>query len=122
HRLLAETVAKHRGTLHDDLGDGIMASFTGAADAVAGAVAIQQAITADGRRADAMAVTVRIGISAGDVAWENDHPHGLPLVEAARLCAVAEGGQVLVADIVRVLARGRGAHSFAAVGELTLKG
>src|SRR6185436_4498767 len=58
HRLLAETVAKHRGTLHDDLGDGVMASFTGAADAVAAAVAIQQAITVDGRCADATAVTV----------------------------------------------------------------
>ena len=44
HRLLADTIAKHRGTLHDDLGDGIMASFPGAADAVGAAVAIQQAI------------------------------------------------------------------------------
>src|SRR5689334_20015928 len=62
HRLLAAAIAQHRGTLHDDLGDGIMASFVGAADAVAAAVAIQQAIMADGRRADATAVEVRIGI------------------------------------------------------------
>jgi class 3 adenylate cyclase len=40
HRLLADAIASHRGTPHDDLGDGIMASFPGAADAVA-AVAIQ---------------------------------------------------------------------------------
>src|SRR5262245_49037226 len=122
HRLLADAIAQHRGTLHDDLGDGIMASFIGAADAVAAAVAIQQTITADGRRANATSVAVRIGISSGDVAWENEHPHGLPLVEAARLCAKAEGGQILVADIVRVLTRGRGGHAFAAVGALTLKG
>ncbi len=111
HGLLAQAIAAHRGTLHDDLGDGIMASFGGAADAVAAAVAIQQAIAADGRRAGQTAVGVRIGISAGDVAWEGTHPHGMPLVEAARLCAAAEGGQILVADIVRVLARGRGGHS-----------
>src|SRR6188474_2104905 len=80
HRLLAATIAKHRGTLHDDLGDGIMASFAGAADAVAAAVAIQQAIEAASRRTDAAGVVVRIGISAGDVAWEGAHPHGMPLV------------------------------------------
>jgi class 3 adenylate cyclase len=122
HRLLAEAIAAHRGTLHDDLGDGIMASFAGAADAVAAAVAIQQAITADGRRAEEAAVGVRVGISAGDVAWEGDHPHGMPLVEAARLCAAAGGGQILAADIVRVLARGRGGHTFSPLGEMQLKG
>jgi class 3 adenylate cyclase len=63
-----------------------MASFPGAADAVAAAVAVQQAIAAEGKRAGAAAASVRIGISAGDVAWEDGHPHGLPLVEAARLC------------------------------------
>src|SRR5262245_19742014 len=122
HRLLADAIASHSGTLHDDLGDGIMASFPGAADAVAAAVAIQQASTADRKRAGQTAVGVRIGISAGDVAWEWNHPHGIPVVEAARLCAAAEGGQILVADIVRVLARGRGGHSFAPVGQIALKG
>jgi tetratricopeptide (TPR) repeat protein len=99
-----------------------MASFTGAADAVAAAVAIQQGLAAAAGRAGAPAAGVRIGISAGDVAWEGTHPHGMPLVEAARLCAAAEGGQILTADIVRVLARGRGGHSFASVGTLALKG
>src|SRR6185295_11724410 len=112
HRLLADTIAKHRGTLHDDLGDGIMASFPGAADAVAAAVAIHQAIEAASRRTDVAGVAVRIGISAGDVAWEGGHPHGMPLVEAARLCARAEGGQILVSELVRLLARGRGGHTF----------
>src|SRR5262249_58965384 len=67
HRLLADAIATHRGTLHDDLGDGIMASFPGAADAVAAAVAIQQALDAASRRADVAGVAVRIGVSAGDV-------------------------------------------------------
>src|SRR5215467_5733754 len=122
HRLLADAVATHHGTLHDDLGDGIMASFPGAADAVAAAIAIQQAIELASRRTDVAGVAVRIGISAGDVAWKDTHPHGMPLVEAARLCAAAEGGQILAADIVRVLARGRGGHAFAPVGALALKG
>jgi class 3 adenylate cyclase len=123
HRLLAQAVAAHRGTLHDDLGDGIMASFAAAAEAVAAAVAIQQAIAAENQRAGAgAAASMRVGISAGDVSWDGAHPHGMPLVEAARLCTAAEGGQILVSDIVRVLARGRGGHTFAPVGQLALKG
>jgi class 3 adenylate cyclase/tetratricopeptide (TPR) repeat protein len=122
HQLLAQAIASHGGTIHDNLGDGIMASFAGASDAVSGAVAIQQAITADGKRAGRTPVGIRIGISAGDVAWEASHPHGIPLVEAARLCAAAEGGQILVADIVRVLARGRGGHTFASIGPIALEG
>ena len=43
-------------------------------------------------------------------------------MEAARLCAAAIGGQILVADLVRVLARGRGGHSFTSSGERELKG
>jgi class 3 adenylate cyclase len=121
-RLLAQTIGAHHGALHDDLGDGIMASFPGAADAVAAAVAIQQAAEAASRRRDRAGVGVRIGISAGDVAWEGAHPHGMPLVEAARLCAVAEGGQILVSEIVRVLARGRGGHTFTPIGQIALKG
>jgi class 3 adenylate cyclase len=122
HRLLAQAIAAHRGTLHDDLGDGIMASFPGAADAVTAAVAIQQAIEAVSRGTDQVGVGVRIGISAGDVDWDGARPHGMPLVEASRLCGAAEGGQILVAEIVRVLARGRGGHTFAPVGPLALKG
>src|SRR5215475_12774239 len=121
HRLLADTIGTHHGTLHDDLGDGIMASFPGAADAVA-AIAIQQAIEAASRRTDVAGIAVRIGISAGDVAWKDAHPHGLPLVEAARLCAVAEGGQILVSELVRLLARGRGGHTFTPIGPVALKG
>ena len=44
-----------------------------------------------------------------------------PVVEAARLCAAATAGQILVSDVVRLLARGKG-HTFTPLGELTLKG
>ena len=65
---------------------------------------------------------IRIGISAGDVTLEDNDCFGTPVVEAARLCAAAIGGQILVADLVRVLARGRGGHSFTSGGERELKG
>src|SRR5262245_6071956 len=77
HRLLGEAIAAHQGTLHKDLGDGIMASFAGAADAVAAAVAIQQVVTSAAPDDDEAAASIRIGISAGDVAWERGDPHGM---------------------------------------------
>jgi class 3 adenylate cyclase len=68
-RLLAEAVAAHHGTVAKSTGDGIMATFAGAADAVGAAGAIQQAVEGRNRRVP-MPLAVRIGISLGDVTWE----------------------------------------------------
>ena len=121
-RLLGECVAAHGGTVVKGLGDGVMASFTGAADGVGAAVAIQQAVEKHGRTHPDQRFQVRVGISAGDVAWKDGDCFGTPVVEAARLCASAGAGQIFVADLVRVLARGRGGFQFDAIGELELKG
>ena len=66
-------------------------------------------------------VHIRIGISAGEATHERGDVFGPPVVEAARLCAAASAGQIVVSDVVRTLARGRG-HVFTPLGELTLKG
>ncbi|MCA1845613.1 MAG: AAA family ATPase, partial [Actinobacteria bacterium] len=121
-RLLAGVVENRRGQVVKGLGDGIMATFPGATDAVAAAVAMQQAIDRHNRSGAAPEpLTVRIGISAGDVAFEAGDCFGTPVIEAARLCAVASGGQILASDMVRWLVRG-GEHRFSAVGPLDLKG
>ncbi|MFD0472730.1 hypothetical protein ACFQ0B_33870 [Nonomuraea thailandensis] len=52
----------------------------------------------------------------------HDDVSGLPTVEAARLVAVAEGGQVLCTDLVRRLAQGRSRHEFKDLGRLPGKG
>jgi tetratricopeptide (TPR) repeat protein len=103
------------------LGDGIMAGFDGAADALAAAVAIQQDIDRLSRRS-ASPLSVRVGVSVGDVTWEDSDCFGVPVIEAARLCAAAEGGQILAADLVRAMTRGRGGYDFEPVGNLELKG
>ena len=102
-------------------GDGILAAFDSASDGVAAAVAMQQAVHGIGRRRR-LELAIRVGISVGDVSWEDGDCFGLPVVEAARLEAAAEPGQVLCAEIVRMLARGRAGVEFRPVGELLLKG
>ncbi len=122
-QLLAGAVSEQSGTVVKGLGDGLMASFTATADAVAAGAAIQRAIERANRGADdARRLAVRVGVSAGDVSWEEGDCHGTPVVTAARLCDRAEGGQILVDDLVRGLARGRTELSFRLVGELELKG
>jgi class 3 adenylate cyclase len=122
-RLLRDAVEAGGGVAVKGLGDGILASFAGAAEAVACAIAIQQAADSHTRRHPEQPLVVRVGLSVGDVTVEEDGDHvGTPVIEAARLCGVARGGQILAADLVRALTRGRGGHEFTALGELELKG
>jgi class 3 adenylate cyclase/tetratricopeptide (TPR) repeat protein len=108
------------GTVVKNLGDGFMATFGGASDAVAAAIAIQQAI-ARHNRVSGTPIQVRVGVSAGDVVYEDADCFGTPVVEAARLCAAAQGGQILASEIVRWMAHADD-EAFTPVGSLELKG
>jgi class 3 adenylate cyclase len=120
--LIRDAIGANRGAVVKHTGDGAMATFSAAVDAVAAAVAIQQAVDGHNRRSAEERMEVRVGISVGDVTFDGDDCFGLPVIEAQRLEAAAGGGQILCAEIVRHLARGRGGHEFETVGELTLKG
>jgi class 3 adenylate cyclase/tetratricopeptide (TPR) repeat protein len=119
--LVRTTAAAHGGREVKHTGDGFMLAFGSAAAAVEAAVHLQQASQTLGRRSDA-AVAVRVGISAGDVQRDGDDLFGLPVVQAARLCDVASGGQILVAEVARTLAGARGDLAFEPLGERELKG
>jgi class 3 adenylate cyclase/tetratricopeptide (TPR) repeat protein len=121
-RLLTAAVTAHGGRVVKGLGDGIMATFPAAADAVAGAVAIQQGVDRHNRAGHLAALHVRVGVSLGDVVFEDDDVHGLPVIEAARLCGAAAGDEILASELVRALAGATSDAEFAAVGPLELKG
>jgi len=122
-QLLTRAVEANNGRVVKGLGDGIMATFSGAADAVAAAVAIQQAVDRLNRTGKAPApLSVRVGLSAGDVAFEDDDVHGTPVIEASRLCGAAVGGEVLASEVVRWLGGAQGAPVLVPVGSLELKG
>lgn len=122
-RLLGEIVTAHDGRVIKGLGDGIMATFSRSADGVLAAVDMQRATHREGRRAtEARRVEIRVGLSAGDVTWKDGDCHGTPVVTSSRLCAAADGGQILCDDLVRGLGRGNADLTFRIVGELDLKG
>jgi class 3 adenylate cyclase/tetratricopeptide (TPR) repeat protein len=119
--LLRGAIQSTGGEEVKNLGDGLMVSFTSPSRALTCAVAMQQAIEQHNRRA-AEPLSVRIGVSAGEVTEEDGDYFGDPVVEAARLCAAARGGQILATDIVRGMVGRHATQSFSVIGELELKG
>ena len=102
-------------------GDGLMVVFGAASAAIDAAVAIQRSLERRNRRVDEP-VFLRVGVSMGECDADDGDYFGPPVVEAARLCAAADAGQILIADVVRMLARTRTEHEFVARGALELKG
>ena len=118
---LRQAIAASGGTEVKNLGDGLMVVFPVASSALSCAVAMQQAVERDNAGAQRR-LGLRVGLSGGEVAREADDYFGDPVIEAARLCAKADGGQILAANAVRVIAGRRTPHTFSSLGELGLKG
>jgi class 3 adenylate cyclase/DNA-binding SARP family transcriptional activator len=118
---LRRTIDGHGGRLVKNTGDGVMAVFGSVVDAIRCAVDMQRATARQsGTRRPPM--TIRVGLSVGEVTFEEDDVFGSPVVEAARLVAVAGSGQIVTTAIVRTLAAGRAEVTFADLGALALKG
>jgi class 3 adenylate cyclase len=121
-RLVTAAVTSAGGEVVKSLGDGLMAVFHAAATAVDAAVAAQIELARAARRWRNVDLAMRVGIATGDADHEGADWHGMPVVEAARLCAAADGGQILASALVRTLAGSRSDHDFEPVGTIELKG
>jgi class 3 adenylate cyclase len=119
--LLRIALSTAGGTEVKNLGDGLMAVFSSASAAVACAVSMQQAVEQDNRSRDD-AIKLRIGLSAGEVAHDEDDYFGDPVVEAARMCATCEPSQILASDLAQRLAGRRSQAGFRPLGAIALKG
>ena len=118
--ILREAIAEADGEEIKNLGDGLMVAFGSASGALDCAAGMQRRLARRNRRSDEQ-FSVRIGVSLGEATREEDDFFGPPVIEASRLCAAADGDQVLVPDLLRSMVSGRG-HEFEPVGELQLKG
>lgn len=119
---LREAIAATGGTEVKTIGDAVMVSYKGAADALAGSVAMQRAVERHNRGLDGRRLEMRVGVSAGDATLEDGDWFGTPVVEASRLCNEATGGQILVSDLVRALAGSRSEFAVRPLGTRELKG
>jgi hypothetical protein len=118
---LRQALDRHGGEEVKNTGDGLMATFGSVVDAVRGAVAMQQATDRQARTGRAP-IAIRVGVSIGEVTFEDGDVFGAPVVEAARLVAAAGPGKILTTSIARALAGGRADAEFGDLGPMELKG
>ena len=93
--LLRTAIGSQRGELVQTTGDGVFAAFGDAASGVRCAVAIQRRL-AEHRRKHGFAPPVRIGVHSAEATMIADDYAGLGVHEAARIGALADGGEILM--------------------------
>jgi predicted ATPase/DNA-binding CsgD family transcriptional regulator len=101
--IVRSAIERHDGQLFASGGDGICAAFSSAVDAVTAAVESQRELQDD----DRIRFTVRMALHTGEAGDRDRNYTGTEANRAARLLALAHGGQVLVSDTAEVLLRGR---------------
>ena len=105
HALIRSALAAHGGCEVDTQGDAFFAVFSSPRGCVAAVLAMQQDLQAHlwpgGER-----VRARMGIHCGEAARTAAGLVGLEVHRAARVAAVAYGGQVLVSEAAAALVRG----------------
>jgi class 3 adenylate cyclase len=118
--VVREALHANGGSKVKHTGDGVMASFRSVVGALRFAISVQTDLTGKGDRLP-HPVRVRIGLAAGEPIPESEDLFGATVNLAARLCARAEPGTILVPGAIRELAMGKG-FVFQRSGPLTLKG
>lgn len=103
-QLTLTAIRDHQGVQVKTMGDGVLAWFGAASAGVEAAVQIQSQLANHERYSD---VYVRIGLSAGEPIAESDDLYGTTVNQAARIMSMAQGGEILVSDLVRGLLQGR---------------
>jgi class 3 adenylate cyclase/CheY-like chemotaxis protein len=121
--VLRSALAMHHGSEVKSLGDGVMATFDSANDALAAAATMHRGIAFHNHAHPEIRIDLRIGMSAGEVLrGEDGDCFGMPVVEASRLCQMASGDETLATDIVRTLAGAQRHHRLDEIGPVVLKG
>lgn len=106
--LVRMQIEAHRGRVFKTLGDGVLAEFSSTVEAVNCAIGIQNALARDELQSDDdEPLSLRIGISVGDVVVQGDDLLGDGVNIAARLQAMAEQGGFAVSAEVMAQIRGK---------------
>ncbi len=109
--LIARETRRAGGVVVKTLGDGAMATFPEARDALRAAAAIQRSVSVDPGEP---AMSVRMGVHAGALVEEGGDVFGTTVHMTARIAARARPGEVLVSQAVRAALAADGDHVFEA--------
>ena len=95
-RMVRRHVKNHSGHVVKSQGDGFMVAFAHPEEAVRCSVDVQRAL---GKRPNS--IRVRIGIHMGKSVRRGDDLFGRNVAMAARVASEADGGEILVSEVVR---------------------
>ena len=114
---LRTVIREHAGTPIEGklLGDGVLAVFTSARQAIEAALSC-------GRAGDEAGLPLHLGLHAGDVIREDNNVYGGAVNIASRISGLSASGEVLVSETVRSLARTSAGVAFEDRGEQEFKG
>jgi len=114
---IRKRVTAHAGTPVEGrtLGDGVLATFASASDAIAAALDCANA-------GEEVGLALHLGLHAGDVMREGGNVYGQAVSIASRVSDLSAPNEVLVSATVRDLARASAGVSFDDRGERELKG
>ena len=122
--LLRARIEKYRGQVVKTSGDGFMVAFRDAEAACRAAVAIQRDLrrTLDPMLRVVAPVKVRIGVHTGQVISRDGDYFGRNVAMAARVGALATGGEILASDAVHECLDDDAAVALVEMGTVELKG
>jgi TolB-like protein/class 3 adenylate cyclase len=116
------TLARHGGRLVKLIGDGALAEFPSAVDALGAAIEFQQAMSEANRdQPEDTRIVFRIGLHLGDLIVDGDDLYGDGVNVAARLEAEAPAGGIVISGDMHNAVIGRLKATFDDLGALALK-
>lgn len=92
-----DVLQRYRGRLVKTTGDGVLATFDGAARALRAAIAIRDS-------ARDLDLELRMSVHTGEIELADDDIHGVTVHEASRILALAAPGEILVSEVTTALA------------------
>jgi class 3 adenylate cyclase len=116
---LRSLFAAHGGDVAHHTGDGFFVAFEDPRSALTCAVAVQRAL-AEHRRAHGFAPLVRIGVHTAEATRRGQDYSGGEVHKAARIAALAEGGEIIAS--IDTLAAADGEFTVTESREVTVKG
>ncbi|HBC06302.1 MAG TPA: hypothetical protein DC046_01825 [Rhodospirillaceae bacterium] len=119
--IVRNALAAYHGREVKHTGDGIMAVFSNAANAVASTMVIQQELAKHNGTQGSLPVKVRIGLNAGAAVQEEDDFFGTTVQLSARVCDKADAEQIFITQSVRDLVTGHSIQ-FRDAGNFDMKG
>lgn len=122
NEIFRREVSAHQGHEVNTFGDSFMIAFSSVRRAVLCAIALQRAFATYSDSHPDLPMRVRIGLHVGEAVREFTDFFGKSVIFAARISALAQGGQILVSSTLHDVAASAGDLRFAPAGEWPLKG